>query len=85
MTAIILPRLLHRGLRRGHVRTLHVTFADGSEEDVSVKCGIARSARRLPKRIGAALCTGGATATLDYDGLARTAVLRGRAWYMRRV
>lgn len=69
-----------------HRRILTVTWAgDGRTSRHTVYAGSARWARILPVAVGKALAEGAATATLDYDGLARTAVLRRGRYYMRLV
>lgn len=65
-------------------RTLTVIFNDGNAQEIPVHCGSDKNACRLLKRIGKALMEGTATATLDFDGLPRTAVLRTGRYYMRK-
>ena len=65
------------------MQTLIVTFNDGSKESVSVACGSAKGARRLPARIGRALKERTASAVLAYDGKPRTAVVVSGRFYMR--
>lgn len=64
-------------------RTLTLTHSDGHSQRVSVYCGSAKWARKLPRGAGRALVEGRATAVLDYDGLPRTAILNRGSYYMR--
>ena len=64
-------------------RWLHVEYANGNVEDISITCGTSKHARRLPNPIGKALMQGTARAWLDYDGLERTAVRVNGRYYTR--
>lgn len=65
------------------MQTLRVLYADGTSEDVSVRTGSQQNARRLPVRVGRALCAGEAVAIALWDGKARTAVCYGRTYFCR--
>lgn len=69
---------------KNQTRTLIVTHADGSIENVPVFCGTSMGARRIPARIGRAMVAGTASAVLDYDGKPRRAIFRGR-YFIRTV